>query len=91
MKKLAALIESERFLEECDVEADEIKSVYENKTLIKNIKNCKSFIGVSALFLCITIILIGIMVFLKNKIKKQCFALLKIFLSFCAYNIKGRL
>ena len=62
MKTLAALVESGRFLEEeeCDVETDEIKSVYENKTLIKKIKNCKAFIGVSVLFLCITIILIVI-------------------------------
>ena len=67
MKKLAALVEEE----ECDVETDEIKSVSENKTvtLIKKIKNCKPFIGVSILFLCVSIILTGIMVsfWLKSK------------------------
>ena len=55
MKKLAALIESERFLEteECDVETDEIKNVSECKvfpenktiTLIKKVKDSKPFIG----------------------------------------------
>ena len=64
MKKMAALtVESERFLEteECDVETDEIKNVSkykafpENKTitLIKKVKDCKPFIGVSILFLCV--------------------------------------
>ena len=79
MKKLAALIESERFLEteECDVETDEIKNVSECKafpenktiTLIKKAKVCKPFIGVSMLFLCVSIILIGIMIdlYLKSK------------------------
>ena len=43
MKKLARLID----VEECDVEPDKIKSVFENKTLIKKINNCKPFIGVS--------------------------------------------
>ena len=58
MKRLAALIETE----ECDVETDEIKNVFKNKTvtLIKKNKNCKPFIGISVLFFCITIILIGI-------------------------------
>ena len=62
MKKLAALIVEEE--EECDVETDEIKSAFENKTvtLIKKVKDCKPFIGTSVLFLCITIILIGIMI-----------------------------
>ena len=60
MKKLATLTESERFLEteECDVETDEIKNVSECKafpenktiTLIKKVKDCKPFIGVSVLF-----------------------------------------
>ena len=57
MKKLARLID----VEECDVEPNEIKSVFENKTLIKKINSCKPLIGVSNLFLCITIILIRIM------------------------------
>ena len=65
MKRLARLIQTE----ECDVETDEIKSVYDNKKLIKNIKNCKPFIVVSVLFLCVSIILIGIIVYfcLKSK------------------------
>ena len=67
MKKLAALIETE----ECDVETDEIKNVSEckafpeNKTvtlIIKKVKNCKPFIGVSILFVCVSIILTGIMI-----------------------------
>ena len=79
MKKLATFIESERFLktEECDTETDEIKNVSECKafpenktiTLIKKVKDCKSFIGVSSLFLCVSIILTGIMIcfYLKSK------------------------
>ena len=58
MKKLAALIQSE----ECDVETDKI---VKNKTmtLIKKINNCKPFVTSSILFLCISIILIGIINF----------------------------
>ena len=74
MKKLAALtVESERFLEieECDVETSEKIKDTKNKTviLIKNIKDCKPFIGVSVLFLCVTIILIGIMIYFCLKLK----------------------
>ena len=65
---LAALtVESERFLEteQSDVETNEIKNVseckafHENKTiiLIKKVKDCKPFIGVSVLFLCVLITL----------------------------------
>ena len=75
MKKLAALIESERFVEtkKCDVENDEIakfKAFPENKTitLIKKIEDCKPFIG---LFLCITIILSGIMTYFCLKLKNN--------------------
>ena len=55
MKKLAALVVE---TEELDVETDEItkfKTFPKNKTvtLIKKIKDCKPFIGVSILFLCI--------------------------------------
>ena len=83
MKKLIAFIESERFLEteECDVETDEIKNVSECKafpknktiTLIKKVKDCKPFIGVSILFLCVSIILTGIMIYfyLKSKGNKN--------------------
>ena len=77
MKKLAALIESGRFLEteECDVEVDEIKNVSECKafpenktiTLIKKVKDCKPFINVSILFLCVSIILTGIMIYFYLK------------------------
>ena len=67
MKKLAALIETE----ECDVETDDIKNVSEFKafpenktvTLIKKVKNCKPFIGVSILFLFVSIILTGKMIY----------------------------
>ena len=78
MKKLASLIKSERFLktEECDVETDKIiecKTLPKNKavTLIKKVKNCKPFIGVSILFFCISIILIGIMVYFCLKLKNN--------------------
>ena len=84
MKKLAALIESEserfpeRFLktEECDVETDginECKTLLENKTitLIKKIRNCKPYVGVSILYLCISIILIGIMIYFCLKLKNN--------------------
>ena len=83
MKKLAALtesersLESERFLEteECDVETGEIKNVSECKalsenrtiTLIKTVKDCKPFIGVSVLFLCVSITLTGIMIYNNNE------------------------
>ena len=78
MKKLAALIESERFLEteEWDVETDETiecKELPENKTitLIKKIKNCKPFVGISILFLCISIILIGTVIYFCLKLKNN--------------------
>ena len=63
MKTLAALSE------ECDVETDEIKNVSINKTatLINKIKDCKPFIGVSILFLSVSIILTGIMIYFKIK------------------------
>ena len=69
MKKLAAVIESK----ECDIETDEIKSVSENKTitLIENVKNCKPFVRVSVLFLCISIILTGIMIYFYLKSKNN--------------------
>ena len=72
MKKLAALVESERFLEgeECKEITDDNDCSVENKTLIKKIKDCKPFIGVSILFLCITIILIGIMIYFCLKLTK---------------------
>ena len=75
MKKLAALIESEseserfpkRFCkyEECDIETSEKIKDTKNKTviLIKKVKNCKPFVGVSILFLGVTITLIGIMIY----------------------------
>ena len=68
MKNMAALIEEE---EECDVEADEFNEVSENKTvtLIKKIENCKSFVTSSILFVCVSVILTGIMIYfcLKSK------------------------
>ena len=75
MKKLAALIESET--EECDIETDEIenasecKAFPENKTLIKKVKDCTPFIGVSILFLCVSIMLIGIMIYFYLKPKNN--------------------
>ena len=62
MKKLAALIESE----ECDIETDKI---IKNKTvtLIEKIKNCKPLISVSILFVCVSILLVGIMIYFYLK------------------------
>ena len=48
MKKKAASVEEEK----CDIEIDEIKNVFKNKTitLIKKVKDCKQCIGVSIYF-----------------------------------------
>ena len=75
MKKLAALIETE----ECDIETDEIRNVSECKafpenktvTLIKKVKDCKPFIGISVLFLCVSITLTGIMIYFYLKSKNK--------------------
>ena len=74
MKKLAALNETE----ECDVETDKIRNVSECKafpenktiTLIKKLKDCKPFIGVSVFF-CVSITLIGIMIYFYLKSKNK--------------------
>ena len=66
MKRLAALtIESEIF----DVETDKIKNVSKYKvfpknktTLIKKIDNCQPFIGISILFLLVSLIFGGIII-----------------------------
>ena len=91
MKKFAALTESERLLEtgECDVETDEIKNVSKGKafpenktiTLIKKVKDCKPFIGVSVLFLCVSKTLTGIMTYfyLKSKNDNNTVCLIKNF------------
>ena len=75
------LLESERFLEteECNIETDEIKNVSECKpfpenkttTLIKKLEVCKPFIGVSVLFLCVSITLAGIMIYFYLKSKNN--------------------
>ena len=75
MEKLATLIETE----ECDVETDKIRNVSECKafpenktiTLIKKVKDCKPFIGVSVLFLCVSIILTRIMIYFYLKSKNK--------------------
>ena len=72
MNKFTALIETE----ECYVETNEIKSVSECKVFTKNktvtlIKNYKPFIGVSILFLCVSVILIGIMIYFCLKLKNN--------------------
>ena len=72
MKKLTALTETE----ECDVENDKIRNVSECKTFPENkamtlIKGCKPFIGVSVLFLCISITLTGIMIYFYLKSKNN--------------------
>ena len=69
MKKLTALVEREK----CDIESDKIKDASVNKTinLIKKMQNCKPFISVSILFLCVSIILIGIMIYFYLKSKNN--------------------
>ena len=62
--KFDALIESDR----CDIETDRIteyKEFPKNKTV--KIKNCKPFISVSILFLCVSIILTGIIIYFYLK------------------------
>ena len=71
MKKIARLID----VEECDAETNEkikstINKTIECKTSPTLIKDCKPFIGVSILFLCITIILIGIIGIIFYPIKQ---------------------
>ena len=67
--KFAKLISSE----ECDIETDKInnsKMIFKNNTLIKKIENCKPFIGISLLFLLVSLIFGGIIIYLlksKNK------------------------
>ena len=71
MKNLAALIESE----ECDVETnDKIKGT-ENKTVtfVKKIKNYKPFVTSSILFVCVSIILTGIMIYFCLKSRNNIF------------------
>ena len=60
MKKAAKLI-----VEKCEKINNDINYVIQNKTitLIKKIENCKPFISVSILFLCISIILTGMMIY----------------------------
>ena len=73
MKKLAALIESESFpeTEECDVETSEKIKDTKNKTIALIKKDCKPFIGISILFLCVSVILIGIMIYFYLKSRKN--------------------
>ena len=72
MKKLAALTFQ---TEKCDFEIERFPKTNKIKnktvTLIKNITNYIPFIAVSVLFLCITIILIGIMTYFCLKLKNN--------------------
>ena len=72
MKKLAKLVS----IEECDVETYEIKSFSDNKTteckkLIKKVENCKPFIGISILFLLVSLIFGGIIIHFYLKFKNN--------------------
>ena len=64
MKKNVKIIS----IEKCDIETDDInnntKIIFKIKTLIRKIENCKPFIGISILFLLITLILDGIIIYL---------------------------
>ena len=70
MKKIAILVG----IEECDVETDEIKGIkcrilLKNKTLITKVENCKPFIGISILFLLVSLVFGGIIIhfYLKSR------------------------
>ena len=58
MKKAAALI-----VEECDVETDELMTV----TLIEKVKDCKPFVASSILFVCVSVISVGIITYFYCK------------------------
>ena len=62
---------SERFpdTEKCNFQTSEKIKDTKKKTviLIKRIKNCKPFIGIGILFLCVSAILIGIMIYFYLK------------------------
>ena len=62
---MAALIVEQ----ECDVETEIIK----NKTvfLIKKVKECKSFVASSILFVCVSVIATGIMIYFCIKSKNN--------------------
>ena len=64
MKKAAALI-----VEECDVETDELPVIMKNKTvtLIKKVKDCKPFVASSILFVCVSVISVGIITYFYCK------------------------
>ena len=67
-KKFAKLISTE----ECDTETDKInnkaKIIFRNNTLTKKIENCKPFIGISILFLLVSLTFGGIIIYLlKSK------------------------
>ena len=68
MKKLAALIETDKIRN-----VSECKAFPENKTitLIKKVKDCKPFIGLSVLFLCVSLTLTGIMTYFYLKSKNK--------------------
>ena len=68
MKKLAALIDSE----ECDVETDnKIKGTKNKRVITKaKIENCKPFVASSILFVCVSVMTTGMMLFfLKSRNK----------------------
>ena len=71
MKKSAALIETkESYIKTAKIRnVSECKVFLENKTitLIKKVKDSKSFIGVSVLFLCVSITLTEIMIYFYLK------------------------
>ena len=63
-KRFAKLINTE----ECDIEIDDInnKIVFKNKTLIKKIKSCEPFIGISILFPLVSLIFGGTIIYFKK-------------------------
>ena len=74
MKKLARLIEFK-----CDIESetDDIRNVSEcrsfpkNKSIIKKVENCKPFVGISILFLLVSIVFSGIIIYIYLKFKNN--------------------
>ena len=59
--------------EECDVETNEKMECSENKTvtLIKKIEHCKPFVTSSILFVCVSAITTGIMIYFCLKLKNN--------------------
>ena len=67
-KKAAKLITTE----ECDVETDDIsQNKVENKNKVKKVENCKPFVASFILFVCVSVISTGIMIYFCLKSRNK--------------------